>query len=54
MGNNFRTLKRKKKFITNGDKFHLLPKRFMSVDIHERRVQIIWKIAWLRIVKEYE
>lgn len=54
MSNEFRKLKRVKKYVTNGDRFHLFPRKFMSVDIHDRKVQVVWKFAWLRFVKNYE
>ena len=54
MNNEFRKLKRTKKYITNSRKFQLLPKKFMSVDIHARKVQIVWKFGYLRFVSDYE
>ena len=54
MSNQFKKLKRIKKYTTNSSKFHFFPKKFISVDIHARKVQIVWKFAWFRFVSDYE
>lgn len=54
MRNYFKSLQLNSKTVEKTTKFTPWPKKFVSVDIHEREVKISWRFLYKRYVRTYK